>query len=276
MSGSKYGDGFSAPMSPAGAHALYGPPPWHFEGWSVSVLFEFDPDAVKDLIPEPLSLWGDPICRLSVHDIICDYGFGKEFTQRNPDQAHFHEAIVGFMTEYDGIVGQWCPYSWCSTDAEFAVGREFYGWPQKLGAMSLTRRPLAGWSAGDIVTGLVSRGNRAVYDLSVTLERKGDLKKSDNLSQFPTQSRASTYFTETALPDPGAQNRVERRLVCTSMKDAKVADLWSGPAEANITAPELSFLRGAEPLGGRWHETSWIKPYPERVIAKRLVAVNQG
>ena len=79
MAESKDGGGFSAPMSPAGAHALYGPPPWHFEGWSASILFEFDPDAVRTLIPEPLSLTGDPTCRLSVHDIICDYGFGREF-----------------------------------------------------------------------------------------------------------------------------------------------------------------------------------------------------
>jgi hypothetical protein len=61
------------------------------------------------------------------------------------------------MVESDDAVGQYCAYLLCTTDAELAVGREFYGWAQKFGAMSLTRRPLAGCQSSDIVTGLVTR-----------------------------------------------------------------------------------------------------------------------
>ncbi len=271
MPGSNEFDGFSAPLSPGGAHALYGPPPWRFEGYSASVLLEVDGEAMRALIPEPLSLSGPAACRLSVHDIICDYGFGREFTQRNPDQAHYHEAIVGFLTETDGIKGQWCPYSWCSTDAEFAGGRELYGWPQKMGSMSLTRRPLAGWRVGDIVTGLVSRGNRAVFDISVSLERQGDLPQEATQASFPDQSQVSQYFTETALPDPVNPGQVERRMILTPMIDMTVGDLWSGAGNVNITAPELDFLQDANILGGRAHEVSWTKPYPDRLISKRVV-----
>jgi acetoacetate decarboxylase len=267
----KEANGYTAPMSPDGAHALYGPPPWRFEGYSASVLFEVDAGAMRALVPEPLALVGPPTCRLSVHDIICDYGFGKEFAQRNPDQAHYHEAIVGFLTEHHGVLGQWCPYSWCSSDAEFAGGRELYGWPQKLGSMSLTRRPLAGWQTGDIVTGLVTRGNRAVFDIAVTLEREGDVPQETDAS-FPDQSQASQYFTETALPNPMNPGQVERRLLLTAMADMTVGDLWSGSAEVNITAPELAFLRDARILGGRTHEVRWIKPDPTRLISRRLVA----
>ena len=265
--------GFAAPVTARGAHSLYGPPPWRFEGWSTSSVLKFDPDRVKDIVPEPLRLAGDPVCRLSLHDIICDYGFGRAFTQENPDQVNFHEAIVGLLVEHDGQLGQWCPYSWCSTDAEFAVGREYYGWPQKMGEMSLTRRPLKGWEVGDTVTALVTRGRRAVFDMSFQIERQGDLETPGS---FPDQSKAGNYFTETALPLPGEPAEIERRMVATQMQELWVGDIWSGPATLNIVAPELEFLTDAEVIGGRWHEIGWVKPYPDRVVASRTESVGMG
>ncbi len=264
--------GFAAPLGGKGRHALYGPPPWRFEGWSTSAVFRFDPADVRELIPEPLKLAGEPTCRLSLHDIICDYGFGKSFAQKNPDQANFHEAIIGFLVEHEGVTGQWCPYSWCSTDAELTVGREYYGWPQKLGAMSLTRRPHKGWQRGDHVAALVSRGHRAVFDICVTLERQGDIEESGKTA-FPNQSRAGNYFTETALPLPTDPPTLHRRMVATQMQDLIVGDMWSGSAEVNITAPELQFLKNAEVLGGRWHEISWVKPLPDRVVSERTTSL---
>jgi len=52
-----------------------------------------------------------------------------------------------------------------------------------------------------------------------------------------------------------------------------VGDMWSGPATVNIAAPELDFLADAEVIGGRWHEISWVKPYPDKIVAERMVAV---
>ncbi len=267
-------EGFTAPMAAGGAHALYGPPPWKFEGWSTSAVLRFDPARAAELVPEPLKLVGEPVCRLSLHDIICDYGFGRAFTQENPDQVNFHEAIVGLLVEHDGLRGQWCPYSWCSTDAEFAVGREYYGWPQKLGQASLTRRPLKGWQLGDTVTALVTRGRRAVFDISVKLERQGDIEVSGK-PLFPDQSQAGNYFTETSLPLPGQPAQVVRRMVATQMQDLWVDDMWSGSASVNVTAPELDFLKDAEVIGGRWHEISWVKPYPDKIVSERTVTLSR-
>ncbi len=264
--------GFAAPLDPSGRHALYGPPPWYFEGYALALFVRFDPERVEGFIPAPLKLHGDPVCRLCINDIICDYGLGREYPQLNPDLAHFHEAVVAFMVESDDAVGQYCAYLWCTTDAELAVGREFYGWAQKLGAMSLTRRPLTGWQTNDIVTGLVSRGNRAVYEIALRLERHGDLPKQiEGVSVYPDQAAASNHFTEIALPQPTQKNAVQRRLVSTRMLDTTVDDLWSGAATAELFAPEVQFLKGAQVLGGRWNEISWIKPYPDRLIAETIV-----
>jgi acetoacetate decarboxylase len=266
--------GFTYPLSPSGDVSLYGPPPWLFEGYAASALLAFDPGLVDGLLPDPLRLSGDPVCRVSVHDLICDYGNGEAFAQANPDLAHFHEAVVALMVEADGVRGQWCPFLWCDQDAEFAVGREFYGWPQKLASMSLTRPPLLrSWRQGDVVTGLVSRGHRSVFEIEIALERAGDVSLGDGrAAAFPQQSDAALHFTETIQTHP-VDLSVTRRLISTTMDDVVVRNLWSGEAIFRALADELRFLEGAEPLGGRWHELAWKKPWGQNMIREGSAAL---
>lgn len=222
---------------------------------------------MADLLPPPLKLVGDPVCRLSLHDLVCDYGLGERFVQENPDQAQFGEAVLGFMVEGGGLVGQWCPFLWCSSDAEFAVGRELYGWQQKLGEMCLSRPPLRrDWRPGDKISAILSRGRRSVFDFAIVLERAGDVPPIvDGLRLFPDQAKANNHFTETVLHDL-TEHTIVRRLAVSSMIDTAVSKLWSGQATVNVHAPELTFLGGARVLGARWHELSWKKPWPYKVV----------
>ena len=263
--------GFSAPLAGGGAYALYGPPPWYFEGFSASVFLAFNPSDLADLLPPPLKFAGDPVCRLSLHDLICDYGLGERFMQEQPDQAHFGEAVLAVQVEHEGMLGQWCPFLWCTTDAEFAVGRELYGWQQRLGEMSLTRPPLRrSWRPGDVVTGLVTRGRRAVFNFSITLERAGDVPPvMDGLRLYPDQAKANNHFTETVLYRP-IQREIQRTLLVSAMEETCVENIWSGSANVQITAPELAALKNTKVLGGRWHDLSWKKPWPSRVIREDL------
>jgi acetoacetate decarboxylase len=262
-------DTITIPHMAAGRYAPYGPPPWYFEGYSASVVMTFDPEAAKDLIPAPLTLTGSPVCRLSIHDMICDYGLGERFMQDHPDQAHFGEAVIGFMVECDGVIGHWAPYLWCTSDAELAVGRELYGWQQRLGEMELTRPPLRrAWQPGDRVTGLVTRGRRAVFDLSVTLERNEDWPAEiDGLKVSLDPKATNHHYTETVLAHPTTQ-AITRRLVSSSMDDVQVSSLWSGPGRMTVHAPELAFLKDSRVLAGRWHELSWRKPWPNRLVGE--------
>ncbi len=261
------GNPTTIPTANGGRYAPYGPPPWYFEGHSASVLLTFDPELVADLIPAPLKLTGSPVCRLSLHDMVCDYGLGERFMQEQPDQAQFGEAVAGFMVECDGITGHWAPFLWCTSDAELTVGRELYGWQQRLGEMCLTRPPLRrAWRAGDSVTGLVSRGRRAVFDIGVSLDREADLPpKIDGLDIALDPAATNHHYTETVLVDP-VSRVATRRMVCSSMDDVTVTNLWSGAATFRAHAPELAFLEGAKVLGGRWHELSWRKPWANRLI----------
>jgi acetoacetate decarboxylase len=260
------------PSAENGTYVPYGPPPWYFEGYSASIVLKADAESLRRLIPAPLKLYGDPVCRLSVHDMVCDYGLGERFMLAEPDQAQFCEAVFGVMVEYDGIIGHWAPYLWCTTDAELAVGRELYGWQQRLGEMSMTRPPLRrDWRAGDSVVAMVSRGRRHVFSLSISLDGPGDLPETiDGLKVAPDAAKANNHFTQTVLADP-VERLVTQRLVCSSMEKVEVTKVWSGRGHVEVSAPELAFLRDATVLGGRWHELSWIKPWPDRLIGETEV-----
>ena len=277
--------GFSAPLHPEGRYALYGPPPWHFEGYMSAVRLRCDPDAIDHMVPEPMKTAADPLVEIAVFDCRCDYGLGEEYVQRNPDQVRFQESFARHFIEYEGAVGYWMPYIWCNTDSEFAIGREMYGWPHKWGNVALTERPFRGWRAGDIVTGLVGRGCRAVLEFEIELERPGDLDgigmaqgADDDSSAGTAPGRTGTdvrwgsSFTQVALPHPAEQGMVLQRLVRNQMLDVEFTDIWTGKGSYEVYAPELQYLKGAEVVSARWHTIVWTKPYPAEVVLEELAA----
>jgi acetoacetate decarboxylase len=243
--------GFAAPLDPTGAASLYGPPPWRFAGRSITVLAPCDPTAVAALVPAPLRPWGDPVVRFSVHELTCDLGFGWDYAQKNPQRCRLHECVVGIAVEHQGRIGHWDPFLWTDSDAELAVGREMYGWPQRLGAMAMTApHPLHGFRAGDHAAARVATRTDPVLRLGLRIERTGDL----DVPQPPFVG----FFTERVLPDPTGGATV-RELHFSIMEDVAVADLWSGPAMLEVLAPELLPLRPGQPLGGKVNAVSWVK-----------------
>ena len=285
QSESKPWRGFSAPLHPEGKYALYGPPPWHFEGYMSAVRLRCDPDAIDHMVPEPMKTAADPFVEIAVFDCRCDYGLGEGYVQRNPDQVHFQESFVRHFIEYAGAIGYWMPYIWCNTDSEFAIGREMYGWPHKWGNVALTERPFRGWRAGDIVTGLVGRGCRAVMEFESELEQPGDRGgigvaqgAADDTSagtrpgQTGTDVRWGSSFTQVALPHPTDEGMVLQRLVRNQMLDVDFTDIWTGKGSFEVYAPELQYLKGAEVVSARWHTIVWTKPYSAEVVLEELVA----
>lgn len=256
--------GASAPLDPTGSASLYGPPPWHFAGCSLTVIARCDAAAVAALIPAPLRPWGEPLVRFSVHWLACDLGFGRAWAQAHPEASQFHEAVVGIAVEDDAGAGYWDPFLWCDSDAELAVGREVYGWPQRQGTIALTRpHAIDGWQAGDRVTGLVSRLGRPVFEARAKLEGPGEL-------DVPTPAFVR-FFTERALPDP-VSGRVVRELFASEMADMRRSDVWRGDGELDLTAPELAPLRPQAIVGARWNRIAWTKQ-GSTLVARREQAV---
>ena len=251
-------NGYVPPHDPTGQAALYGPPPWRFAGRSITVLASCDAAGVAALTPAPLRPWGEPVVRFSVHQLMCDLGHGWDWAQAHPEAACFREAVVGIAVEHEGRVGFWDPFLWTDSDAELAVGRELYGWPQRLGRIDLTPpHPIRGWQPGDLATGLVSRLGRPVLDLSVRLAQPGP-------PEVP-QPAFEGFFLQRTLPDPTDGSRVQE-LFFARMAEVTVTGIHSGPATLALYAPELAVLRPTEALAGQVHAVSWIKQSAERLV----------
>ena len=254
--------GFVAPRDPTGEASLYGPPPWHFAGRSITVLATCDPEGVAALVPAPLVPLADAAVRFSVHELICDLGRGWSWAQAHPAEARFREAVVGIAVQHAGRPGFWDPFLWTDSDAELAVGREFYGWPQRLGGIAMTApHPIDGWRAGERATGLVTRAGEAAFRLGVTLEGPGPLA----ILAPPFEG----FFLERVLPDPVDGSRV-RDVLFARMQDVRIDDPWSGPATLDLLAAELAGLGTPRPLGGQVHAVGWTKGGAERLFREVL------
>lgn len=246
------------------AAGLYGAPPWRFAGRSITVLARCDAAGIAALTPVPLAPWGDAVVRFSVHDLVCDLGRGWAWAQANPAESCFREAVIGIAVEHRGRIGFWDPFLWTDSDAEMAVGREFYGWPQRLGRIDMTPpHPLLGWRDGDLAAGRVSRLGAPAFDLSVRLEREGP----PDVKQPPFEG----FFLERILPDPVDAARLHQ-VFFARMQDVTTQGIRSGPATLALHAPELAGLGAPQPLGGQVHAVSWTKALAEHVHDDRIEA----
>ena len=148
----------------------FGVGPWHFEGETLTIFVESDPASLQPYFPSPIEPSGAPIFRLTVHALRSDCGMGHEWAARNPRRSQFHEAVVAFNAEIDGVEGNWDPFMWTEAEPQLCVGREMYGFSMRLGEIALTRRPaLRGWRKGEIVTAECSQDGRLAFAVTMTL-----------------------------------------------------------------------------------------------------------
>ncbi len=243
--------GFAAPLDPSGTASLYGPPPWHFRGRSVTVLARCDPDAVAALLPKPLEPADDGLVRFTVHDLLCDIGLGMDRAVRNPERCTLREAVVAVAARHGDRAGYYDPFLWCDSDAEIAVGREMFGWPQVRAEIWLTPPdPIHGPAAGDVLAAKVSRLGRPVFEMELTLERAGDFT--------PEIPAFATFYTMRVLPDPTGGPTV-REVYASEMSDVEVHAPWTGNARLLVHAPELTALMPGNAIAGRANAIAWTK-----------------
>ena len=255
--------GFSQPLGDGGAYQLYGPPPWHFQGQTVSVFLRCDPDWIKKWVPAPLMPVDPPIIRLSSHLIFNTKGFGRDWACRNPNLSQFHEAVVACGVEYEGVPGHYDPLCWTDRDSEVCVARELYGWPHRLGSISQTLKPpVSGWQKGDVAAAVVARHNRTAFEMSVLYEKDGDLPAADMDAAHPY------YYTCRALSRAWDDTTQDIEVIVTEMQEISAHEHWHGSAEVEFHAPELEGLKDAEVLGGRWNTHAFTKPFG-RLLEKR-------
>lgn len=243
--------GFAAPLDPAGQTSLYGPPPWHFRGRSMTLIAECDSRAVADLVPAPLEAVPDAPVRFTIHELICDIGFGPDFAARHPERCLVREAVVALAVRFEGVEGFYDPFLYCDSAEEITVGREMFGWPQLDAKIWMTPPdPVYGVRAGDRLTGKVQRKSGPALSLTMEVDDRDGFGQS--VPAF------ATFYTMRVLPDPVTLNR-QVEIFQSHMSDIAIEDAKFGEGELSVSVPELQALNPAKTGPARCNAIVWTK-----------------
>jgi acetoacetate decarboxylase len=254
--------GFAAPLDLTGKSSLYGPPPWHFRGRSMTVICDCEPLAAAALVPAPLEIIPDAPVRITIHDLVCDIGFGSDFAARNPDRTTVREAVVALAVHFEGVEGFYDPFLYCDSVEEISVGREMFGWPQLDASIWMTPPDaVTGVRPGHRLTGKVLRKSGPVLDISMLV---------DDQKAFPESVPAfSTFYTMRVLPDPTNLTR-KVEVFQSYMSDIGISDANFGQAELTVAAPELMALNLAASGPARCNAIMWTKNRSRRIHSQEL------
>ncbi len=132
--------GYSLPqLSP-----MYMQPPFEYrDAWSMMVPFKSDPRAIAHLLPKPLV--PDPQGAMFVTTSrFFTAGFG-----------HYNETLIGAIAKYRGRTVNHALYLILDNDIAIAAGREIWGFPKKLGRVSLSDRD-------GVISAAVERGGQSL------------------------------------------------------------------------------------------------------------------
>lgn len=97
--------------------------------------FRTDPDVLRALVPEPLTVPSDPLAKFEVIRMPDSQGFGS-----------YTESGVVIPVQYQGKPGTFCAFMFLDDDPPIAAGREIWGFPKKHAHPSLqvVKETLAG------------------------------------------------------------------------------------------------------------------------------------
>ena len=254
--------GFAAPLDLTGEASLYGPPPWHFRGRSMTVVRDCDATVIGALTPAPLEPITDAPVRFTIHDLVCDIGLGSDFAARHPERTIVREAVIGLAVQFEGVEGFYDPFLYCDSVEEIGVGREMFGWPQLDSSIWLTPPdPFVGVQPGQRLSGKVLRKNGPVMDISMLVEDQ---------KEFPQSVPAfSTFYTMRVLPDPTDMTR-RIEIFQSEMSDVEIHDARFGDADLTVTAPELRSLKPAKTGPARCNAIKWTKNLSRLIHSQTL------
>ena len=217
----------------------YGPPPWHMYGRVFTLWYRLEnPDEARRLIAPPMEVPPDPLCRVRFYDITHDAGKGDDLVVENPEQAHFHEAVIAIEVGYQDLHGDYSLYMYADEPTYIAWGREVYGWPLKMGKISMTRL----WhdaQTGDRLTGTLERFGRRLMTAHIELEES--LLPDSFTSPLPAR-----WFGYKIIPSiEEGQPPDANQLVVSGPTSAEIGRVWRASGTFTL-GDELNNLRPRE------------------------------
>jgi acetoacetate decarboxylase len=173
-------------------------------------VYRTDRDVADALIPAPLALQSD-LAVVHVYRMHDAEWFG----------AYCESAFQLPVTTPDGRPAVYSPFLVLESDGAVATGRETYGQPKKLGAVSLA-------PDGDLLVGRVARNGIEIA--TATMCWKQTACSSEELDRFVPGSGLNVNLR--VRQDEGAM--FTRELVARSFEDVVLHEAWTGPGTLEL------------------------------------------
>jgi len=114
------------PYSMPAIAPLFTPPPYEYRGgWSQFFVFKSDPAVIAKYVPAPLTVNRDGMMTIMISRFFAS-GFGP-----------YHEATLCALASFKGKPVNFALYLILDNDIAVCGGREIWGWPKKIGRVSL-------------------------------------------------------------------------------------------------------------------------------------------
>jgi len=213
---------------------LYGKPPFEYrEAKQLSVEFQTDPRVLRELVPPPLIPNEDSKVFVSSAEFLCS-GFGRYLEAHVFTHATFQGRLVNFSI-----------YLILDSDVAIAAGREIWGFPKKLGRLTLDMKD-------DVVSTTVERGGRTVIDAAVHLAELGTEEDLGGTPEYITR-RLIPSVSLSAPPDID-------QLTSTTLTNIVTHDVYKGAATlafGSSPADRLEVIPIKEVTGGFYLENQF-------------------
>lgn len=189
---------------------LYGKPPFEYREVSqLLIAFETDAQVLRKLVPAPLTPNKDNLMFVSVADFLCS-GFGRYLEAHVFTQATFKRRTVNYSL-----------YLLLDNDVAICAGREIWGFPKKLGRLTLE-------TTDDVVHSTVERGGITLIEAAVQL---AELGSEDDVAGTP-EWVARRFIPNVSLAAPPDIDQ----LTSTTLTNIVVGDVYTGAARLNFGA----------------------------------------
>lgn len=222
------------PYSTPEISGLYGRPPYEYRDSTMLVVqFETDARMLRKLVPAPLTPNKNNHMFLSVADFMCS-GFGRYYEAHLFTHATFQRRPVNYSI-----------YLILDNDVAIGAGREIWGYPKKLGRLSMTLRD-------DVASATVERGGITLINSAVHLAEFGQPEDLSGTSEWITR-KVIPNVAHNAPPDVD-------QLTTTTLTNGDVREIHKGGATLSFTdspADRLSQVPIKKVLGGFYYQTDF-------------------
>lgn len=236
--------GFTLPLSPKGATALFPPPPWDYSAEMLAIDFTADRDRLAAFLPSGLT---------PTDEGSATFGFGRwnagaEADPRmiaDPARGQHDEAyLLIHAMQGDRKVG-FLAFSWVSTELSQIRGL-VQGFPKKLGSAYISRPVEIGKGGpkrepGNTLHAHVNSMNRRLATASVTLDA------AEPAGFIPPPATVPHLYLR-MFPSLATQEASVLELSTLTLRDMEVGSVYSGDATLEFGESEYEELQDIGPI----------------------------